>query len=119
MPKLSVTIITYNEAADIADALGSVAWADEIVVVDSESTDATVAIARQHTDRVAVRRWPGYVDQKNFAASISSHDWILSVDADERVTPELASEIKAILSGTPAHAAYWIPRVTWHFGRWI
>ncbi len=87
MPKLSVTIITRNEAADIGAALASVAWADEIVVVDSESTDDTVAIARRHTDRVVVRAWPGYVAQKNYAASIASHDWILSLDADERVTP--------------------------------
>ena len=87
MPKLSVTVITKNEAADIGDALASVAWADEIVVVDSHSTDETVAIARQYTDRVVVRDWPGYVEQKNYAASLASHDWILSLDADERVTP--------------------------------
>jgi glycosyltransferase involved in cell wall biosynthesis len=119
VPQLSVTIITRDEATDIGDALASVAWADEIIVVDSESTDATVAIARQHTDRVVVREWPGYVDQKNYAASIASHDWILSLDADERVTAELAAEIKDTLAATPACAAYRIPRVTWHFGRWI
>jgi glycosyltransferase involved in cell wall biosynthesis len=119
VPKLSVTVITRNEAADIADALASVAWADELVVVDSQSTDDTVAIARRHTDRVVVREWPGYVDQKNYAASIASHDWILSLDADERVTPELAREIEATLAGAPQHAAYRMPRVTWHFGRWI
>ena len=90
MPKLSVTIITKNEAADIADALTSVRWADEVIVVDSLSTDETVAIAKQHTDRVIVREWPGYIAQKNYAASIASHEWILSLDADERVTPELA-----------------------------
>jgi glycosyltransferase involved in cell wall biosynthesis len=119
VPKLSVTVITRNEAADIGDALASVAWADEIVVVDCHSTDDTVAIARRYTDRVVVREWSGYVDQKNHAASIASHDWILSLDADERVTPELAGEIKATLAGLPAHAAYRIPRVTWHFARWI
>jgi glycosyltransferase involved in cell wall biosynthesis len=119
VPKLSVTLITRNEAADIGDALVSVAWADEIVVVDCHSTDDTVAIARRYTDRVVVREWPGYVDQKNYAASIASHDWILSLDADERVTPQLAAEIKATLAGLPAHAAYRIPRVTWHFARWI
>ena len=90
MPKLSVTVITKNEAADLDAALASVAWADEIVVVDSQSTDDTVAIARQHTDRVVVREWPGYIDQKNYAAAIASYDWILSLDADERVTPALA-----------------------------
>jgi len=117
--KVSVTIITHNEAADIDAALRSVAWADEIVVVDARSTDATVSIARRHTDRVVVREWPGYVDQKNFAASVASHDWILSLDADERVTPALAGEIAAVLAGSPSHLAYRIPRVTWHLGRWI
>jgi glycosyltransferase involved in cell wall biosynthesis len=118
VPKLSVTIITRNEAADIGEALASVRWADEIVVVDSESTDDTVAIAREVTDRVVVRAWPGYVAQKNFAASLATHDWILSLDADERVTPALATEIQATLAH-PAHAAYRMPRVTWHLGRWI
>ena len=119
MPRLSVTVITRNEAADLDAALQSVAWADEIVVVDSHSTDETAAIARRHTDRVVARDWAGYVDQKNYAASIASHDWILSVDADERVTPELAAEIRTILGGTPREAAFRIPRVTWHLGRWI
>ena len=66
-----------------------------------------------------VREWPGYVAQKNYAASIASHDWILSLDADERVTPELAAEIKSTLAGPPSHRGYRIPRVTWHLGRWI
>ena len=118
MPKLSVTVITRNEAADLAAALASVRWADEIVVVDSESTDGTVAIAKQFTDRVVVRPWPGYVEQKNVAASLASHDWILSLDADERVTPELANAIRAALAN-PVHAAYRMTRVTWHLGRWV
>jgi len=119
VPKLSVTVITRDEAADIQAALESVAWADERIVIDSGSTDDTVAIARRHADRVEVRGWPGYVAQKNYAASIASHDWILSIDADERVTPELGSEIRALMAGSPPHAAYRVPRVTWHLGRWI
>jgi glycosyltransferase involved in cell wall biosynthesis len=119
VPKLSVTVITRNESADIDEALQSVSWADEIVVVDSESRDETVAIARRHTDRVVVREWPGYVDQKNYAASLATHDWILSLDADERVTPALADEIKTAMATTPTDAAFDIPRVTWHLGRWI
>jgi glycosyltransferase involved in cell wall biosynthesis len=119
VPKLSVTVITKNEAADISDTLTSVRWADEIVVVDSHSTDDTVAIARQHTDRVFVRDWTGYIDQKNHAASLAAHDWILSIDADERVTPELAAEVQARLQSDPREAAFRIPRVTWHLGRWI
>jgi glycosyltransferase involved in cell wall biosynthesis len=119
VPKLSVTVISRNEAANIDEALTSVAWADEIVVVDSCSTDDTVAIARRHTSRVVVRDWPGYVDQKNYAASIASHDWILSLDADERVTRHLAGEIRAIVEEGPRQAAFRIPRVTWHLGRWV
>lgn len=118
VPKVSVTIITKNEAANIADALASVAWADEIVVVDSHSADGTADIARAATPHVFVREWPGYIEQKNFAAAQASHDWIFSIDADERVTPELAAEIRATLD-QPAHAAYRMPRVTWHLGRWI
>lgn len=119
MPKLSVTLITRDEAADIGAAIESVSWADEIVVVDSGSTDDTVAIARRHTPRVYERDWPGYAAQKNAAAALATHDWILSVDADERVTPALAEEIRALLRQDPTAAAFRIPRVTFHLGRWI
>jgi glycosyltransferase involved in cell wall biosynthesis len=119
VPKVSVTVITRNEAADVGAALASVSWADELIVVDSQSTDDTVAIARQYTDRVVVREWPGYPAQKNFAASLASHDWILSLDADERVTPSLATEIQRMLEREPDHRGFQIPRVTWHLGRWI
>ena len=119
MPKLSVTVVAKNEAADLGAALASVAWADEIVVVDSHSTDETVAIARQYTDRVVVHDWLGHIEQKNYAASLASHDWILSLDADERVTPELATELRALVAGEPTEAAFRIPRVTWHLGRWV
>lgn len=119
MPKLSVTVITRDEAANLARALESVAWADEIVVIDSESTDATVDIARRFTSRVLVRQWPGYVEQKNRAAAEASHDWILSLDADERVTPALAAELQALLRSEPAAPGYRVPRVTFHLGRWI
>ena len=117
--KLTVTVITRDEAANIAAALESVRWADEIIVIDSESTDATVAIARRFTDRVIVRPWPGYIAQKNFAAEQASHDWILSLDADERVSSELAAEIRELLNGTPGAVGYRLPRVTNHLGRWI
>ncbi len=120
MPGLTVTVITRNEAADIADALRSVTWADEIIVVDAQSADSTVAIAHQFTDRVIVRDWPGYVAQKNYAASVARNDWILSLDADERVTPELAEEIKQALERQNSRVVgYRIPRVTWYLGRWI
>jgi (heptosyl)LPS beta-1,4-glucosyltransferase len=117
--KLTVTVITHDEAANIAAALHSVSWADEIIVVDSQSTDDTVSIAQRLATRVDIREWPGYSAQKNYAASIASNDWILSLDADERVTPELATEIKELLQTTPAYPAYRIPRVAWYLGRWI
>jgi glycosyltransferase involved in cell wall biosynthesis len=117
--KLTVTVITRNESAHIAAALQSVAWADEIVVVDSRSTDDTVAIARQYATRVEERDWPGYSAQKNYAAGIASNDWILSLDADERVTPELAGEIRDMLQSEPANRGFRIPRVTWYLGRWV
>lgn len=117
--KLTVTVITRNEASNIAAALESVSWADEIIVIDSQSTDDTVSIARRLATRVEVREWPGYSAQKNFAAELASHDWILSLDADERVTPALAAEIRAVLASAPPFHGYRIPRVAWYLGRWI
>jgi glycosyltransferase involved in cell wall biosynthesis len=119
VPSVTATVITLNESANLAAALESVRWADEILVVDAESTDDTVAIARQFTDRVMVRPWPGYIEQKNFAASQASHDWIFSLDADERVTPALAAEIRARLLAGPPCAGYRGPRVSRYLGRWI
>jgi len=119
VPGLSVTIITLNESANIAAVLESVAWADERLVVDAGSTDATVAIARRYTDRVIVRDWPGFIQQKNFAAAEARHDWILSVDADERVTPQMAEEVRGLLSSEPRDAGYRVPRLTHYLGRWI
>jgi glycosyltransferase involved in cell wall biosynthesis len=117
--KLSVTVITRNEAAHIEACLASVAWADERLVVDSGSTDDTVARAERAGARVLVRDWPGYAEQKNVAAGETAHDWILSLDADERVTPALANEIQRLLATDPPAPGYRLPRVTWHLGRWI
>lgn len=117
--KLTVTVITYNEAAAVGGALESVSWADEIIVVDSGSTDDTVAIARRYTPHVEVRPWSGYGAQKNHAASRASHDWILSIDADERVTPALADEIRRLFERGPEAAGYRIRRVSHYLGRWI
>jgi glycosyltransferase involved in cell wall biosynthesis len=119
VPPLSVTIITRNEADNLPAALDSVSWADEVLVVDCGSTDRTVEIARQQGARVLQREWRGYADQKNFAADTAAHDWILSLDADERVTPALSEEIRARLSTEPSHAGYRIPRVSWYLGTWI
>jgi glycosyltransferase involved in cell wall biosynthesis len=119
VPKLSVTIITLNEAAHIGAAIDSVAWADEVLVVDSGSTDSTVEIARARGATVMHRDWSGWVDQKNFAAQHASHDWILSLDADERVPAPLAGEIREALSSAPTSLGYRVPRVTFHLGKWI
>jgi glycosyltransferase involved in cell wall biosynthesis len=119
VPGVTATIITLNEAENIGAALESLRWADEIVVIDAESTDDTVAIARRYTDRVIVRPWPGYVDQKNFAASQAGYDWIFSLDADERVTPALAAEIRTVLVAEPAPAGFRVPRVNRFLGRWV
>jgi glycosyltransferase involved in cell wall biosynthesis len=116
---VTATIITFNEAANIQAALESLSWADEIIVIDSQSTDDTVAIARRFTDKVMVRAWPGYIAQKNFAAEQATHDWIFSLDADERVTPELAAEVQSLIAAGPKAAGYRVPRVTFHLGRWM
>jgi glycosyltransferase involved in cell wall biosynthesis len=119
VPKLSVTIITRDEAANIGAALESVAWADEIVVVDSGSADDTVEIARRHTPRVFVRDWPGFPAQKNWAAEQACCDWILSIDADERVPAPLAGEIRTLLASEPDSRGFRIPRVSRYLGRWL
>jgi len=119
VPKLAVTIITVNEAEHVAAAIDSAAWADEIILVDSGSTDGTVDIARAKGVKVVTRDWAGYVGQKNYAAGLASHDWIFSLDADERIPPALADEIRTLLSTEPPLHGYRVPRVTFHLGRWI
>jgi glycosyltransferase involved in cell wall biosynthesis len=109
---LSVVIIAKDEAGRIEDCLRSVAWAEEIVVIDSGSTDATCAIARTYTPQVYQRPWLGFGPQKQAAVELATHDWILNLDCDERLTPELVAEIKAILALEQPHDAYSVPRRT-------
>lgn len=117
---LSAVVITRNEEAMLAECLQSVAFADEIVVVDSFSNDRTVEIARAHGARVLeTTDWPGFGPQKNRAIELSTCDWILSIDADERVTPELASEIRAAVQSADAAAGYQLSRLSRYCGRYI
>ena len=119
--KITATVITFNEEHNIAKALESLSsFADEVLVVDSESTDNTVEIARRFTDRVFIRPWPGYSAQKNFAADQALNDWIFSLDADERVSPELAAAIRHLKENTSVEpAAFEMLRLTFYLGRWI
>src|SRR3977135_1142743 len=94
--QITATIITLNEADNIRAACESAAWPDEILVVDSESTDTTREIAAQCGARVMINPWPGFSAQKQFAVDAASHDWIFSLDADERVSPELQKSIAAL-----------------------
>jgi glycosyltransferase involved in cell wall biosynthesis len=117
--KISATIVTLNEEKNIARAIESLKFADEVVVVDSGSSDATRDIAAKLGARVVEEPWRGYAAQKNFAASVAANDWILSLDADEAVTPELAAEIQALQKGGAPHDAYSFPRLAHYLGRWI
>lgn len=119
MSRVSVTIIAWNEEDRLKACLESVGWADEIIVIDAESTDKTVQVAREFTDKIWVRPWPGFAAQKNFALEQADGEWILSLDADERVTPELRSRIDAIVrAGGPADG-YSIPRRNLFWGAWV
>jgi glycosyltransferase involved in cell wall biosynthesis len=107
---LSVIIITKNEEASIGDCLASVAWADEIIVVDSGSTDGTVEICRRYTDHVHMTDWPGFGPQKNRALALATQPWVLSLDADERVSPELRREMEAVMADPGRRLAFAVPR---------
>ncbi len=119
MQKLSVTIITFNEENNIKDCLESVKWADEIIVVDSESKDKTIEIAENYTAKVLINKWEGFPAQKNYAMSNAANNWVLSIDADERVSPELKEEITAILSTEAESDGYFIPRRNFFLGKEI
>jgi len=119
--KISATIITLNEAANIRNACQSLAWADELIVVDSGSADATVKIAEDCGARVITRAWPGFAAQKQFATEAAAHDWIFSLDADERVSDELQASIAKLREEPDTQLAdgYRIPRRSYYQERWI
>jgi len=118
--KISAVIITYNEAERLPAALKSLEGiASEIIVVDSHSTDETVRIARHFGCRVFERDWTNYADQKNFGQNQATYPWILSLDADERLSPELRQEIISLLPTEPDCAGFSVPRRVFYLGRWI
>lgn len=119
MKKITAYILAYNEAEKIAAAVSSVLWADEIVVADSGSTDNTAEIATALGARVVQIPFAGFGDLRNRAVAACSHDWIFSLDSDERCTGEVRDEILAILAGEPQHDAYLVPRRNYMMGRWI
>lgn len=120
-PTIACVVITKNEERNIADCLASARWADELIVVDAESADQTVELARASGAKVFVRPWPGFGLQKNFGMVQASSDWILILDADERVTEELRGEVRTCLAqwkpGAPV--AYRIPRRNFFYGAWV
>ena len=119
-PGISACIITYNEEKNIRDCLESLKWVEEIIVVDSMSTDSTVSICREYTDSVIQKAWEGHVKQKNFAIKQARNDLVLCLDADERVTPELRREIEHCLSEDSGKIdGYYCSRHSYYLGRWI
>lgn len=117
--KITAVIITFNEESNIRAACESVAWADEILVVDSESSDATRELASSAGARVIVNSWPGFATQKQFATDLSTHDWVFSLDADERVSEQLRDSIKALATSQSPADGYRIARRTYYQDRWI
>ena len=117
---LSVILITKNEEANLKDCLESVSFADEIIVVDSQSSDKTQEIARSFGAKLEITSdWPGFGPQKNRALNLATQDWVLSIDADERVTPELKQEILTAIASPNVADCYAIPRSSWYCGRFM
>ena len=120
MAKISACIISFNEEKKIEDCLKSLAGiADEIIVVDSNSTDNTVAIAQKYTDRIILQDFLGFIEQKNFAVQQAENDWVLSLDCDERLSPELQEAITGIKDTIEQADAYRMPRKTFYIYRWL
>ncbi len=117
--KISATIVACNEERNIARAIESLRCCDEVLVVDSGSSDRTVAVATRFGARVVHNPWTGYAQQKNFAAAQAAHDWILSLDADEALSELLEAEVWDVRLGGPAFDAYSMPRLAQYGGRWI
>ncbi len=118
--KISAVVVCFNEEKNIERCLKSLLWTDEIVIVDSFSTDRTLDICRKYTDRIYQRRWKGINDQKRYAVSLARNEWVIVIDADEVVTEELKEEIKERLTADKGrYDGYMIKRHTYYLGRWI
>ncbi|MCK4823086.1 glycosyltransferase family 2 protein [bacterium] len=119
MTKISAIVIVKDEAGNIAECLKSLSFTDEVVVVDSGSKDGTVEIAKKYTDKVFITEWKGYSGTKQFALNRASGEWIFWLDADERVSPQLADEIGSAIIEDRDFAGYMMPRKAFFLGRWI
>ncbi len=119
-PKISAVVVCYNEEDNIERCLKSLLWADEIVVIDSFSTDRTVELCKKFTKRLYQREWPGFIQQKSYAVSLAKNKWVFSLDSDEVVTQELRDEILArLLADKDKIDGYYVKRHSFHLGRWI
>ena len=119
MPPVSVVIITFNEEKNVRAALESAGWADEIVVVDSFSTDSTVDICREYTENVYQEKWRGFSGQKSYAVGLAKNDWVFVLDSDERFTDGLIKEMSGLMLEGPSMAGYYVPRRNHFMGREI
>ncbi len=118
--KVSACVKTFNNEDLIEDCLESIKWADEIIIVDSYSTDKTVDICRKYTDKVYQRKWPGFKDQSNYTMDLASYEWILFIDSDEIITPELNEEIQTYLKdNSNIWDGFYFPRKAFYMGKWI
>ena len=120
-PKISSFVVCCNDEKRIRRCLESVKWCDEIIVVDSGSTDSTLEICREYTDRIIQRPWPGFVAQKRFALEQCRGEWVLNIDADERVSAELVHEFETRFESPELQEidGFYIPRKTWYLNRWV
>lgn len=119
MSGLSVIVITKNESRNIEDCLRSVSFSNDIIVVDAESRDDTVVKAKKYSEKVYIKKWLGFAAAKQFGLQQTANDWVLWLDADERVLPELAEELKRIAETNPQEAAFTVARRAYFLGKWI
>ena len=119
-PKISAIVVCYNEEDNIEQCLKSLSWAEEIIVVDSFSTDRTVELCKKYTKRLYQREWPGFIQQKSYAVSLAQYEWVFSLDFDEVVTEKLRDEILTKLSTDKDEVnGYYVKRHSFYLGRWI